>query len=231
MPRGDGATTHQRPATAVAPVHAAAPTAVTSSSTPAKLASTAAWALPRTAYAQAVVIPHVGQGRPVRWRNQQGDQPSCSCVPHPRASGVRLAAAATNAASTSPAPARPTRTPVDRGMRSVTGPLRLRRGSRGTGRSGRRLARRSGWGKGNSTHGAPAERRPGNDAARPRRPAGGTTTLGENGLPGAPWQHRMGYSSRESVLAVLPAPPRQRPCLRRSPPWHMPAPTPTSISA
>ena len=41
-----------------------------------------AWATrPRENQANDVVIPHEGQGRPVRTANAQGPSPSCVCVP------------------------------------------------------------------------------------------------------------------------------------------------------
>ena len=42
---------------------------------------------PRATQANAVVIPHVGQGLPVDVRNEQGRNPSCVCVPNPLGSG------------------------------------------------------------------------------------------------------------------------------------------------
>jgi hypothetical protein len=43
------------------------------------------WA--RTNQAKDVVIPQLGQGRPVADRNAQGHNPSCVCVPNPFGSG------------------------------------------------------------------------------------------------------------------------------------------------
>jgi hypothetical protein len=42
---------------------------------------------PRATQANAVVIPHVGQGLPVVVMNEQGRNPSCVCVPNPLGSG------------------------------------------------------------------------------------------------------------------------------------------------
>ncbi len=42
---------------------------------------------PRATHANAVVIPHAGQGLPVAVMNEQGRNPSCVCVPNPLGSG------------------------------------------------------------------------------------------------------------------------------------------------
>src|SRR3954471_1444940 len=47
---------------------------------------------PRTNQAKLLVIPQLGQGRPVRERNWQLCIPSCVCVDVPLGSGVSLAA-------------------------------------------------------------------------------------------------------------------------------------------
>ena len=65
---------------------------------------------PRIMYDQAVVIPHDGQRAFNTLANEQGGNPSCSCVPWPRGSGLSVAAITSSETKPIPTPTKITRT-------------------------------------------------------------------------------------------------------------------------
>lgn len=81
MARGATAPANIRPLIAAPVAHNPAAMASRQVAAPPALVANAALKSPRNAYDQAVVIPQVGQGQPVRVMNQQGTMPNCSCVP------------------------------------------------------------------------------------------------------------------------------------------------------
>ena len=92
----------QLPCQAETNSHGAAAKAKSPSKVPAVFARQAFNPCPRTRYAQDVVIPQVGHGRPNTISNVQGGSPSCRCVPWPQGLGLSIVAKASNASNPAP---------------------------------------------------------------------------------------------------------------------------------
>jgi len=109
------------PVQAAASAQGTAAMATHASNVPPTLAAKACTIWPRTACAQAVVIPHEGHRICQASINPQGGNPSCSCVPRPRGSGVSHAATASTLAAANAAAAHDQRAALLRRAESLLG--------------------------------------------------------------------------------------------------------------